>query len=241
MEQEDANARLARFASESTYGAPLAALTARTGRAPEDLRACAPAAGLLVLGDQFVPVNSLRQEAQALLGRLAAYHRENPLEPGLPKAAAGLPPFFLEALLARSPDIVAEGDTLRLASHRLRLQSDEDEALQRMEARFREAGLAVPALPEVLAQAGISQDRARSIIQILLRQKRLVRVSQDLYYHAEALEALRALLAARKGQTFGVGEFKEWTGVSRKYAIPLLEFLDRERVTRRAGDKRQVL
>ena len=52
---------------------------------------------------------------------------------------------------------------------------------------------------------------------------------------------MRELLAARKGQRFGVAEFKEWTGVSRKYAIPLLEFLDREQVTRREGDERVVL
>jgi selenocysteine-specific elongation factor len=49
------------------------------------------------------------------------------------------------------------------------------------------------------------------------------------------------LLGARKGQKFGVAEFKEWTGVSRKHAIPLLEFLDRERVTRREGDSRIIL
>ena len=63
----------------------------------------------------------------------------------------------------------------------------------------------------------------------------------DLIFHAEAIEALKAILADKKGQRFGVGEFKEWTGISRKYAIPLLEFMDRERVTRREGDQRLVL
>jgi selenocysteine-specific elongation factor len=68
-----------------------------------------------------------------------------------------------------------------------------------------------------------------------------VRVSEDLIFHASALDQLRALLASRKGARFSVGEFKDWTGVSRKYAIPLLEFLDRERITRREGDSRIVL
>lgn len=241
METEDAGARLSRFAGEGPYGAPLSVLRARTGRTDEDLRAAAPAAGLLVLDDWLTPAASLEREKQALIGQLAAYHRDNPLDPGLPKAALALPAFFIEALLARAREIVAEGETLRLAMHKLSLKSDEDEALNRMEALFRDAGLAAPALGDVLAQAGLDLNRARAIVQILLRQKRLVRISQDLYYHAEALEKLRAALAVRRGQSFGVGEFKDWTGVSRKYAIPLLEFLDREKVTRRAGDKRQVL
>jgi selenocysteine-specific elongation factor len=60
-------------------------------------------------------------------------------------------------------------------------------------------------------------------------------------FHRSAIAKLRQLLAARKGQRFNVGDFKEWTGISRKYAIPLLEFLDRERVTRRDGNDRVVL
>jgi selenocysteine-specific elongation factor len=55
------------------------------------------------------------------------------------------------------------------------------------------------------------------------------------------MQSLRALLAHKKGQRFAVPEFKDWTGVSRKYAIPLLEYLDRERITRRDGDARVVL
>jgi selenocysteine-specific elongation factor len=62
-----------------------------------------------------------------------------------------------------------------------------------------------------------------------------------LLYHTEAIEDLRQLLQARRGLRFSVPEFKDWTGVSRKYAIPLLEWLDRERVTRREGDKRLIL
>ena len=68
-----------------------------------------------------------------------------------------------------------------------------------------------------------------------------MRVSDDLVFHHSALGQLRETLAARRGTRFQVGAFKEWTGVSRKYAIPLLEFLDRERVTRRDGDERLVL
>jgi len=96
-------------------------------------------------------------------------------------------------------------------------------------------------MPDVLAKSGVEPGRARTILQLLIRDKRLVRVTDDLVFHASALEALRGLLAGRKGASFGVAEFKEWTGISRKYAIPLLELLDRERITRRNGDSRMVL
>jgi selenocysteine-specific elongation factor len=110
-----------------------------------------------------------------------------------------------------------------------------------MEEAFRKGGLATPSLTEVLAQCGVEASRAKLLLQMLLKERRLVKVSEELVYHAETLDALKALLAARKGQSFGVGDFKEWTGVSRKYAIPLLELLDRERLTRRVGEQRMIL
>jgi selenocysteine-specific elongation factor len=94
---------------------------------------------------------------------------------------------------------------------------------------------------EVLKASGVDGGRAKSLLQLLLRDKRLTRVSEDLVFHQRAIDGLRLQLSARKGQRFSVTDFKEWTGVSRKYAIPLLEWLDRERVTRRDGDARLVV
>ena len=71
--------------------------------------------------------------------------------------------------------------------------------------------------------------------------RKLIRVSEDLIYHSTAVEALKKLLSAHKGQRITIAEFKDWTGISRKYAIPLLEFLDREKMTRREGENRLVL
>jgi len=93
----------------------------------------------------------------------------------------------------------------------------------------------------VLDKSGVERSRARSLVQMLLREKRLVKVAGDFLCHAEAIESLRRMLAQRRGQRFSVSEFKDWVGISRKHAIPLLEYLDRERVTRREGDLRTVL
>jgi selenocysteine-specific elongation factor len=130
---------------------------------------------------------------------------------------------------------------VHLGTHRLALKQDEEQALARIEAAFQGAGLAVPSVKDVLETSGVDAGRARSLLQILLRQKRLVRVSEDLVFHPSALQQLSELLAPKKGTRFSVPEFKDWTGISRKYAIPLLEHLDREHVTRREGDVRVVL
>jgi selenocysteine-specific elongation factor len=121
------------------------------------------------------------------------------------------------------------------------LRPDEEAALQTIERTFEKAGLAAPAPAEVLQQSGVDPARARALLEILLRQGKLVRVGDELIFHANVLDRLRRMIAARKGERFGVAQFKQWTGVSRKYAIPLLEYLDRERVTRREGDQRVVL
>ena len=160
---------------------------------------------------------------------------------GRSKQLAGAPPWLMDALLARAKTLAVDGETVRLASHQIALKQDEAEASAKIEHAFQAAGLAVPSLSEVLGKSGVEPNRARNILQLLLRGKRLVRVSDELVFHASAIHSLRDLLAKKKGAHFAVPEFKDWTGISRKYAIPLLEFLDRERVTRREGDSRVVL
>jgi selenocysteine-specific elongation factor len=176
---------------------------------------------------------------------LAQFHREKPLLPGMPReelrTRCKIPAHLFDAVLQRNKKIVAQGEFTRLAVHRVQLQQDEEEARARIENAFRAGGLAVPGQREVLASCGVDGTRAAILLNTMLREKKLVRVSMELVFHASAIEALCALLAAKKGQRFNVGEFKDWTGASRKYAIPLLEFLDRERVTRRDGDDRVVL
>jgi selenocysteine-specific elongation factor len=96
----------------------------------------------------------------------------------------------------------------------------------------------------VLASLAVETRRAEKLLQILLREKSLQRVSPELIFHRDALAELRTKLAAfkkAKGERISVPVFKELTGITRKYAIPLLEFLDRERVTRRQGDERVIL
>jgi selenocysteine-specific elongation factor len=123
------------------------------------------------------------------------------------------------------------------------MKDEESESKKKIEEAFASAGLKVPALQEVIAGLKIDKMRGQKIVTLLLRDKVLVKVSEDLVFHRGALEELRRRLAAykAKSETIDVAKFKELTGVSRKYAIPLLEYLDRERITRRVGDARQIL
>ena len=110
-----------------------------------------------------------------------------------------------------------------------------------LEAAFEKAGLTAPVVADVLAQSGVESGHARTLLQILLREGRLVRISDDLVLHQSALDRLLADLASIQGTKLSIPEFKARSGISRKYAIPLLEYLDRRKVTRREGDARVVL
>lgn len=244
LEQAPVERRLSLWAEEALWGLDAAALAGRAGVTVETLQGLAPKAGLVWIRGERPRVAAWRrveEEVLKLRERLARFHQENPLLGGMPRAAAGLDTGWLDAVLEADKEVVAEGETLRLRSFAPRKRAEESEAEERIERVFREAGLEAPPAREVLAKAGLDEARARTLLQLMLKDGRLVRVAPDLLLHREAVERLKAMVRERRGQRFGVGEFKEWTGVSRKYAIPLLEFLDRERVTRREGDRRVVL
>ncbi|MCP5119669.1 MAG: selenocysteine-specific translation elongation factor [bacterium] len=242
--------RIALLVEEAPYGANVEALVRRTGLLAPEIETAAQSSRIVFL-EQPSSWLANREAFNGFVGSvrksLAAYHRSNPLQPGMGKEdlrAAVLPDapsFLLDAVLGAASDIVAEADTVRLASHRLRFNADEEQALGKIESAFERAGLKAPATAEVLASSGVEPARARNLLQILLRQNKLVRVGDQMVFHASAIAQLRGLLASHKGEQFGVPQFKDWTGISRKYAIPLLEYLDRERVTRRDGDNRVVL
>ncbi|HXJ14488.1 MAG TPA: selenocysteine-specific translation elongation factor [Candidatus Limnocylindrales bacterium] len=191
--------------------------------------------------------------SKKLLTRVERFHKENPLLPGITreelKASLGRrirPETFAGALqlLLEQKKINQQGEFIKKTGSEITLSPEELRAQEQITQAFAKAGLAVPSVKEVLAQLRIETPRAEKLLQILLREKVLVRVSVDLIFHRDALIALTALLAhykKSKGDRISVPAFKELTGITRKYAIPLLEYLDRQRQTRRAGDERVIL
>lgn len=243
-------ARVGLLVGESRYGMGEAELIARTGILPGELKAVAQSGPFCAVAEPQLWLTGsewAEATARALHETVHGFHKQNPLAAGITKedlrarVLPGSPEFLLDALLKTTRTLVAEGDTVRLASHKVAFREDEEQALAKIEGAFETAGLAVPATSEVLAKSGVEAARAKTLLQILLKNRKLVKIGDDLVFHHTAIAKLRGLLASRRSQKFSVPEFKDWTGISRKYAIPLLEFLDRERVTRREGDSRVVL
>jgi selenocysteine-specific elongation factor len=233
LDQIEKDGLAAVIVNESAYGLTGSEMVARCGAR---------------FTEQWYPnASKLSSFKSSAIAALTRFHANKPLLTGMPKeelrnvTLSGSPPFLLDELLRRIPEIKLEGDTVRLASHRVSLKVDESDAANRIETLFRDAGLAVPSTAEVISKSGVDANRARSLLQILYRDRKLIKINEELVFHASAIEALRGVLATRAGTKFSVAEFKTWTGVSRKYAIPLLEFLDREHVTRREGDSRIVV
>jgi selenocysteine-specific elongation factor len=192
-------------------------------------------------------VDALRSR---ILKSLADFHRESPLagaigQERLRGQVDASPEVFdgVAAGLAGENKIEIAGDQVRLPGRGVVMKDDEAESRKTIEDAFAAAGLRVPALHEVLAELKIDHIRAQKIVTLLLREKRLIKISPELVFHRDALEELRRQIAAykKKSPAIDVAQFKEITGVSRKYAIPLLEYMDRERVTRRVGDRREIL
>jgi selenocysteine-specific elongation factor len=114
---------------------------------------------------------------------------------------------------------------------------------------YNESGLEAPSVEEAMVRAGFVVSEwvhGRKILQLLIESHAIVRVQGEIFMHTRALDGLKAKLQQYGSEheperLIDVAAFKDLAGVSRKYAIPLLEYLDRERITRRAGDKRVIL
>ena len=240
--------------AERPFGISGADLTAITGRRESEWRSLAGAGkGVRVLRDKPLWVCSdtrARAAEDRAVEALARFHKANPLETGLPVEAlrssefGDAPEFFadhvLQALEA-AKKVALDGDLVRAAEHQIRLGGDEREAREQLVTAFKQAGLQVPLLKDLLPTLPIDSGRARRILAALLREGVLVRINAELVFHSTAVDALLAQLAPLRGQLVDVGEFKNLANVSRKYAIPLLEHFDKQKVTLRDGNKRRVL
>ncbi|MFZ0771409.1 MAG: selenocysteine-specific translation elongation factor [Candidatus Sulfotelmatobacter sp.] len=201
-------------------------------------------------GEMFLHTPAFETLKSRIVGAVDNFHKKNPLVGGISKEElraqvdATLDVFEpVAAMLIREKKIEVVGDLVRLPGCGVVMKDEEAESRKKIEDAFASAGLKVPALQEVIAGLEIDKVRAQKIVTLLLRDKVLIKVSGELVFHRSALEVLRRSLAAYKVKSaaIDVAKFKELTGVSRKYAIPLLEYLDRERVTRRVGDAREIL
>jgi selenocysteine-specific elongation factor len=244
-------ARIARCGKD---GLPISDAVAQTGWKRERVEQLA--SGLVARGSGYLAGEVLlaREAADQLrteiLNSLKTFHDANPLVPGISRESLresmNLKTEIFSSLLdalAGEKKLAISGDAVHLYGRSVMMRDEEAESKKTIEAAFASAGLKVPGLKEVLTGLKLDKARAEKIVTLLLRDRTLVKVADDMVFHRAALDRLRSTLAAEKAHSprIDVGRFKDLTGVSRKYAIPLLEYLDRERVTKRVGNERVIV
>jgi selenocysteine-specific elongation factor len=149
---------------------------------------------------------------------------------------------FLIETLARRQKIRLQDERIYPTGSQLQCADPDLKQRSAIAAIYEAAGLTAPSFSEVAAKLGLNESEMRRLVTHLLRDKILVKMGTDaLYIHNGVLERLRDRVRELRGQALDVTGFKQLTGLSRKYAIPLLEYLDREKLTRKNGDKRLVL
>jgi len=251
-EEAQAGILRARVSASGAKGLSITEAVARTGwRTREIVSRVAASPEIVRVGDIFVLKPALDLVRQDLISALEVFHKRNPLVAGMSKeelrgqfsevAPAVFEGVLYEALQAKKIELA--GELVRLAGRGVVMKDEEAESKTIIESAFANAGLKVPALKDVLAGLKVDKARAQKIVTLLLRDKVLLKISDDLVFHRDALMDLRKRMALEKAKSpkLDVARFKDLTGVTRKYAIPLLEYLDREHVTRRVGDERVIL
>jgi selenocysteine-specific elongation factor len=237
------SARLKILVSESAKGIAISDLIRMTGATVSEIHSAVAAQPELVMTVSGVVLSShwIDNMRLSLTKWLQDFHTTNPGASGAPLSLArmGLDAGLTEAVFSGFAAIRVQGDLVALKTHHAAFSDADTQMMQRIEGLLRTGAYAPPSPAEVLQQSAGGK-RAAQLLEFLIKSQRLVRISNDLIFHADVIAHIRNSLAQHKGRRFSVAEFKSWMNISRKYAIPLLEYLDSHRVTRREGDMRIV-
>jgi selenocysteine-specific elongation factor len=249
---------LLRVARRESAGLSTAALSRELGWTKDALAAAAQpmieSGELLKIAGGLLLTRQAFSAAQAqVLDRLTRMEDKKPNHPGWKRSElrhqTGLQPDVFDAVLAQLVNAcklrvagAGAAEVVALYQDVPQLPETDRKAMERIAAAYKSPGLQAPLFSEVVRNMGLAEAEARRLMTLLLREKILVKLgTADLFMHRTALTRLQQEIASLRGQNLDVTRFKQITGLSRKYAIPLLEYLDRVHVTRKQGDTRLVL
>jgi selenocysteine-specific elongation factor len=196
----------------------------------------------------YVHADALDTLTRELRRYLETYHRQNPLKPSISieemraKVRALGERVCLMALeeLRQQGAVIVERDRVRLATHQVALDDTRERILNELEAEFLAAGFQPPRVEDLFAKLNIGKGHDKALLQVLLDQGRAVRLKENVVFHRSNLVKAESLLVQflRDHREITPIEFKDLLGISRKYAIPMLEYFDSQKITMRVGDKR---
>jgi selenocysteine-specific elongation factor len=243
---------LARINRRGTQGLSLRTATAETGWTESLLSATVDKLSdkIIRAGERLITSAAFFILLDQAVASVSYFQKSNPLLPGIGREVLrqqmNLHEGTFGAIISRlvhERKLEIAGDQIRLPGTGVVMKDEEAESKKIIEDAFASAGLKVPALKDVLGSLSVDRARAQKIVTLLLRDKVLIKTSEDLVFHHTVLDQLRKRLQIEKAKStkIDVARFKELTGVSRKYAIPLLEYFDREHITRRVGDARIIV
>jgi selenocysteine-specific elongation factor len=192
--------------------------------------------------------DTLQQKSAAYL---AKYHETNPLKAGMPKEElrSKFPRLSNSKLfnlvlnqMIKSKQIVQEENTVRLENHRVSLGVDQADVRQKILKAYQEGGLQPPYFREVTKMLDTDPKRTKEVLMHLVEEGQILKTKEDLYFHAKAVDELKNRLVdyLKSHGEITTPQFKEMTGASRKYVIPLIEYFDSKNVTLRIGDSRKL-
>jgi selenocysteine-specific elongation factor len=255
--------RLALFVeSAGDAGLRLSEVAARTGWTDKELaQVVSEAAGsksIVQVDEVLLATENFEGLCRTAVQAVAAHHKREPLSRGLPRETlrerhfGHCAPETFRAVLAQLEQqgkLISEKDLVRAREHSLDLSGAELQLRDRLAGIYEHAGLETPSLEEAMKSAEVpasERQHARKILQLLIDARTLIRVQNDLLFHHQSLDRLRRKLqdyaaAHEPARSIDVPTFKDLAGVSRKYAIPLLEYFDSTKVTVRQGDKRMIV
>ena len=190
----------------------------------------------------------VRQDIQRVLDQ---YHTQNPLKPGIPKEElkSKLPDVLGGKLftlvlnqMLQSKEIAQEGEVVRAASHTVSLAADQKTISKQIIGLYQKGALMPPYFKEVSANLNVDPKSARDVLMLLVDEGEVIKVKEDLYFHRAAIDQLQSRLVdfLKHNGEISTPQFKEMTGATRKYVIPLIEYFDAKNVTIRIGDTRKL-
>lgn len=197
--------------------------------------------------DTLLHSSALHSLHTAITDYLRAFHRRNPLKPGLPKEEArsylGIQPRLFNHVIAGFDNVTAEKNIIRLREFRIALSGSEQKYKDEICDVLEQGGFHPPLKNDIIAALRISNKQASDLLSILSKEGSVVRINESLYLARAAYEHMLTLLQTffSKKSEMTVAEFRDMLQTSRKYALPFLEYLDAENVTMRTGDVRKLL
>jgi selenocysteine-specific elongation factor len=144
--------------------------------------------------------------------------------------------------MIKSDQIAQEENTVRLSDHRVSLGADQADIRKKIEGIYKKGGLQPPYFREVPKLLGVDPNHTKDVMLLLVEEGQIVKTKDDLYFHIDAITNLKNRLVdfLKANEEITTPQFKDMTGASRKYVIPLIEYFDASKITLRVGDSRKL-